>query len=112
MKKHRMPPHPHQRLNELGRRARLVFDAIRHARNGDPTAADDRMVEINAEWRQICEQTEELMEVYPHLLDALEMRFRRKHPEGPSDGFRIEELITFACTHQLELNGEYHLEEK
>jgi hypothetical protein len=34
------------------------------------------MVEINAEWRQICEETEELIEVCPHLLDALEMRFR------------------------------------
>src|SRR5215471_11600851 len=105
MKKHSMPPHPDQRLNELGRRARLVFDAIRYARNGDPSEADERMVEINAIWRQIGQEIEELLEVHPHLLDALEMRFRQEYHKRPDDRFRVEELIAFACTHRLELDG-------
>jgi hypothetical protein len=101
-----MTPKTKERLSDLSRRARLVFDAIRHARNGDPAAADEQMVEINAAWRQVHEETEELLEVYPHLLDALEMRFRRNYRKRPQDCFRVEELIAFACTHQLELNGE------
>ena len=101
-----MPPHLHQRLRELGRRGRLVFDAIRYARNGDPTEADERMVEINAIWRQIGEEMEELLEVSPHLLDALELRFRQEYHKGPDDPFRVDELIAFACTNRLELDGE------
>src|SRR5262245_55862658 len=95
-----------ERLSDLRRRARLVYDAIHAARDGDPAAADDLMIEINAIWRQICEEMDEMLEVYPHVLDALEVRFRREHRKWPSDGFRTEELIAFACTHRLDLNGE------
>ena len=107
-----MTPHLKDQLSDLSHRARRLFAAISYAREGDPTLVEDLMVEVNAAWRRICEEIEEMLEVYPHLLDALEMRFRRKHPDGPSDGFRIEELITFACTDQLELNGECYGEER
>ena len=107
-----MTPHLKEQLSDLSHRARRLFAAISYAREGDPTLVEDLMVEVNAAWRRICEEIEEMLEMYPHLLDALEMRFRRKHPDGPSDDFRIEELITFACTHQLELNGECYGEEK
>src|SRR5262245_1310229 len=107
-----MTPQFKVRLRDLGRRARRLFAASSYAREGDPTLVEYLVVEVNAGWRRICEEIEEMLAMYSHLLDALEMRFRRKHPDGPSDGFRVEELITFACTHQLELNDECYGEEK
>ena len=107
-----MTPHLKERLSDLGRRARRLFAAISYAREGDPTLVEDLMVEVNAAWHRICEEIEEMLEMCPHLLDALEMRFRQAYQKGPDDRFRVEELIAFACTHQLELNGECYGEEK
>jgi hypothetical protein len=105
-----MTPKTKDRLSDLSRRARRLFDMISHARRDDTAMVDNLMVEINGEWRQICEEMEEMLEVYPHVLDALEMRFRREHRKEPSDHFRTEELIAFACTHRLDLNGERYVE--
>jgi hypothetical protein len=34
------------------------------------------------------------------------MHFRWKYIRSPDHRFRVEELLAFACIHQLELNGE------
>jgi hypothetical protein len=101
-----MTPHLKQRMIDVGRRARVLFAAISYAREGDRTLVDDLMAEVNAAWRRICQETEEMLEVYAYLLDQLEMHFRRKHGRRPDMRFRAEELLAFACTHQLELDGE------
>ena len=103
-----MTPRLKQQLSDLGRRARGLFAAISYATEGDPTLVDDLMVEVNAAWRRICEEMEEMLEVYPYLLDQLEMHFRREHARDPDHRLRVEELLAFACTHQLELSGEYY----
>src|SRR5262249_50414434 len=105
-----MTPHLKERLSDPGRRARCLFAAISYAREGDPTLVDDLMVEVNAAWRRICEEIEEMLKVHPHVLDPLEWPFRRERGRGPDEHFRAEELLAFACTNGLELNSECHRE--
>jgi hypothetical protein len=68
---------------------------------------DELMVKVNADWRQLREEIEEMLEVYPFLLARLERRFRQEHPEREGG---IAELIEFAYDHGLELNGEPYRE--
>jgi hypothetical protein len=77
-----MTPHLKQRMIDVGRRARVLFAAISYAREGDRTLVDDLMAEVNAAWRRICQETEEMLEVYAYLLDQLEMHFAGSTAEG------------------------------
>jgi hypothetical protein len=85
-----------KRLSELGLRAGILLG---HARDSDP-------VEINIIRRRVSGEMKELLEVYPHIVDALECRFRQEQHRAPDECPRVEELIAFACTHRLERNGE------
>jgi len=98
-----MTLHLKERLRDLSRRARRLFDSINHVRRDDPAEVDELMVKVNAEWQQIREEIEEMLEVYPYLLAALERRFHQEHPERKGG---VAELIEFAYGHRLQLNGE------
>jgi hypothetical protein len=98
-----MTPHLKKRLNDLSRRSRRLFDSIKYVCRDDPAVVDELMVKANAEWQQIREEMEEILEVYPHLLAALEGRFQREHPARKGG---VAELIEFAYDHRLQLNGE------
>jgi hypothetical protein len=98
-----MMPHLNKRLRELSRRSRRLFDSINYVCRDDPAVVDELMVKANAEWQQIREEIEEILEVYPHLLAALEGRFQQEHPARKGS---VAELIEFAYDHHLQLNGE------
>src|SRR5262245_60067311 len=79
-------------------------------RGGHLILANDQMAVIHAEWRRLCSEVEELWKVHPRLLEVLEWQFRKEHGAGPQDRYRTEELMAFACTHQLGLNGKRYRE--
>jgi hypothetical protein len=98
-----MMPHLNKRLRDLSRRSRRLFDSINYVCRDDQKVVDELMVKVNAEWQQIREEIEEILEVYPHLLAALEGRFQQEHPARKGS---VAELIEFAYDHRLQLNGE------
>jgi len=95
-------PDLEQRLSELSRRAWQLFDSIDHVRHDDPAVVDELMVKVKAEWQQIRGEIEEMLEVHPDLLAALEAQFHQEHPERKAG---VAELIEFAYDHRLQLNG-------
>jgi len=99
-----MTPHLKERLRDLSRRTRQLFDSVNHVCCDDPAPVDEQ---VNAEWQQIREEIEEMLEAYPHLLAALERRFHQEHPERKGG---LVELVEFAYDHQLQLNGEPYWE--
>src|SRR5215471_17062966 len=105
-----MTSHRKQRTGELNRRAQQLFAAMSQLSRGHLILANDQMAVIHAEWRLLCSELEEMLKFHPRLLDVLEWQFRKKHGAGPQDRYRTEELIAFACTHQLGLNGKLYRE--
>src|SRR5215469_1361482 len=105
-----MTSHRKQRTGELNRRAQQLFAAMSQLSRGHLILANDQMAVIHAEWRLLCSEVEEMLKLHPRLLDVLEWQFRKKHGAGPQDRYRTEELIPFACTHQLGLNGKPYRE--
>ena len=59
-----MTPHLKERLRDLSRRTRQLFDSVNHVCCDDPAPVDEQ---LNAEWQQIREEIEEMLEAYPHL---------------------------------------------
>jgi len=105
-----MTSHRKQRTGELNRRAQQLFAAMSQLSRGHLILANDQMAVIHAEWRRLCSEVEELWKVHPRLLEVLEWQFRKEHGAGPQDRYRTEELMAFACTHQLGLNGKRYRE--